>query len=361
MIRMYFLILAVIANQTVHADELELIYYRAPAPLDWTSPGSLSRSTYKNMLHEIPRMTTVRDREGTELQVLANVTYPHSISHVNVKIQCGQSAPIYRGSKATKSTASYAYGLFVDKVGLESLVTPVPGTFYENDEILDWLPILKEQGYVRSLKLRLSGEQCQRVETYLRQLEAMGQNKIYGGLRSNPRLGQGAGCAAFAISFLEVLELLRPEFKKSWQRHLDVPVRLVRTDRSPSGATFLDYLTGRDEAWAREGEPHFSIDFWDPELTYRWLGDVAQGKTAFDGDIRIESRGRFQSVVWDVRSRTGPFSSPLFPMGLKRTAANTKRILTELDRVSTLDALLKPLHFECARLGYCDARTATWK
>lgn len=336
--RWFALIFTVLAGFSASANELELIYYRAPRPLDWTTPGSLVRTTVSNMM----------------------VDYPHSISHVNVKLQCEKEAAIYRGSKATKSTLSYAWDLIAESQSMESMIIPVPGTFYENEEILSWLPYLKENGYVRSLKLVLSDEQCVRAKTYLTQFVDQGQNQIYGGLRSNPRLGQGAGCAAFAVSFLEVLGAVKPEFKSSWQRHLRVPLVLTSTAKRTAAETFVTFMRGRDYGWAAPKEAAFEVDFWDPELSYDWIGDVAAGRAKFSEPVKVVKQGKFQSVVWDVSAQAIP-QEPIFPMGFKKTKQNTQSLLQRMGSWLSDGELMDPLYHECGRFKYCDRAAAVWK
>ncbi|MDG0818033.1 hypothetical protein [Bdellovibrio svalbardensis] len=306
------------------AHDLEFIFYRAPKPLDWSTPGSLVRSTVRNSFAQIG----MKDGENYRYDL-----YPHAISHVNVKLQCGTAPAIYRGMTSDRSTASYAWDLMARGRSLETFLIDVKGRFYKNDEVLKWLSVLESQGYVRRFQLKLNEEQCQRVQKYLREYESLYLQKIYGSLRADPQWGQGAGCAAFAVSFLKVLNLFPETLEKYWRRHLLVPLRLLSFQARKSDLSFWAYLRGEDAAWASETEPHIELQFYDPELMYNWVG--ARHK-----------------VVWDVRSRVVPESS-FFRMSRSQTRQNQEHRLQKLNQLLSEKELRDPFYFECRKWGYC--------
>lgn len=270
-------------------NEFEILIYRAPSPLDWTSPGALTRSAFWNT------WSTVGNRY-----------YPHPISHMNIQLRCGHGESTFRGMAGTKPSFNYLKDFVFGYAGMETLLRPTKGRFYTNNEILAWLPTLKSLGYVRSLKLALNDVQCERLQTYLEEYEEMGFHQIYGGLASDPFKGEGAGCSAFAMSFLETLGLLGEEFNL-WKRTLKIPQRLITTTQTSSESGFVSFMTGSEGSWAMESEPHLSVSFWDPELAFDWIKD---GWQKLGADVSVIDTGAFRTIVWDVRKKDIPLHSP---------------------------------------------------
>lgn len=306
-------------------NELELILYRAPKPLDWSTPGRLVRGAYHNTFHTIGQWQNDQYRYDF---------YPHSISHVNVRLQCGKGASVYRGMTSDRSTMSYAWDLMVRGRSLETFLIDVKGRFYRNQEVLKWLPVLESQGYVRRFKVLVNDDQCKRAQNYLQQYEQLGLDKIYGGLRTDPLWGQGAGCAAFAVSFLKILNLMSPEFEEKWARTLFVPMKLLSSQERKADIGFWGYVRGGHEGrWARPGESQIMMRFYDPELMYQWIG----------------ARGR---QAWDVSDHPVPttefFHMPL-PL-IRRNIAHRKAVLNAL---LSDKAIKDPFYYECSTLGFC--------
>lgn len=270
----------------VFADEMELIFYRAPQALDWSTPGRLVRSTFRNQF--------IR---------LHGKVYPHSISHVNVRLQCGTEDSVYVGMTSEKSSGAYLSDFLFRGISLDTFLINVKGRFVRTSDVLDWLPVLKSEGYVRSLKVLLNSDQCARAKRYLRLYRELGIQEIYGGLRSLPLRGEGAGCSAFGVSFLQVLGLFPAEIDKAWSRSLNVPIELLSSRSRRARIGFFGFLRGRDRSWALPHEDHIRMRFWDPELMYSWVGAMAQ-KPSLPAYLSIykESHSPFMSVLWDARN-----------------------------------------------------------
>ena len=313
-----------LSSSIAHAHELELLFYRAPKPLNWSTPGELVRSAYHNSFRMIGHW------EGDQYRY---DIYPHSISHVDVKLQCDDEAPIYTGMTSDRSDLNYAWDLMVRGRALETFLIDVKGRFYQEAEILKWLPLLKQQGYVRSLRIQINQEQCYRAKDYLRRYKDLQINTIYGGLRSDPLLGQGAGCAAFAVSFLQILNIFPIELAQYWQRTLKVPIRLLSSTSRKADIGFWGYLRGQNARWAKNNEPQTIISFWDPEMMYTWVGPK-------------------NITTWDVRQQPVP-TSPYFKMSSLNIQKNQKHHSLRLNQLLSEAELRNGTWYECKRFGYC--------
>ncbi|QDK36907.1 hypothetical protein DOE51_04525 [Bdellovibrio sp. NC01] len=312
------------AHVRAHADELELLFYRAPQPLDWSTPGALVRSAYHNSFAKVGHWENDNYRWDI---------YPHGISHVNIKLQCGSKSPVYRGMTSDRSNFSYAWDLMVKGRALETFLIDVQGRFYKNDEVLKWLSILESQDYVRRFQLKLNSAQCSRLENYLAQYEKLKLWTVYGGLRSQALWGQGAGCADFAVSFLKILNLFPEEIATHWRRELKVPLRLLSSETRDADISFWKYIRGADGTWAKDSKNAVVFSFYDPELMYRWVG--AKNK-----------------AVWDVSSYKTP-QGDILKMPAEKILKNIYRKRSNLNALLSEADLKNPYRYECDTLGFC--------
>lgn len=279
------------------AHELELLFYRAPSPIKWDTPGNLVRSMARNLTAKV----------GGE-------NYPHPISHVNVKLHCDSHQTIYRGMTSVKSNAEYLKDFFIQRSSLDIMLINQKGRSYTKREIEHWLPRLRKWGFVRSLKIKLNDEQCLRAERYLEAYAQTGLQGIYGGLYSDPLLGEGAGCSAFAVSVLRILNLLSNDVASKWQRKIRVPLELLSSRYRNSAISFFDYLRGDDWNWSDPKDPHVLLKFWDPELMFRWAKN---------------------NPTWDVRHLATPntpffaWNKTVFLKTVRYHSNNLKRLLTD--------------------------------
>ena len=90
-------------------DELTILAYSAPSPLNWSTPGELVRTTANNVLLgkiKVWEETRQKDRFGnpsTSERILKIKSHPHPISHINVRLACRGTAPIYVGMTSAEN------------------------------------------------------------------------------------------------------------------------------------------------------------------------------------------------------------------------------------------------------------------
>lgn len=298
------------------AHQLELLVYRAPQPIDWSSPGNLVRSMMRNQTFKV---------DGKP--------YPHTISHVNLRLQCGSEPPLYRGMTSIKSNASYLWDFIIQGSSLDTLLINQKGRSYTQEEILKWLPRLKELGYVRTFKILLNPEQCHRAQKYLHLYQETGLGNIYGGLRSDPLKGQGAGCSAFVVSLLQVLNLAPDKMLRHWRRELAIPLELLSSQEKRARISFLGYLRGRDRGWATSREEKIQLLFWDPELMFKWIG----------GSMK----------TWDARSARTPHS-PFFAFDRRTHLKTVSYHYHHRKRLLTKEEILNISSLKCRNFQVCD-------
>jgi len=117
---------------------------------------------------------------------------------------------------------------------------------------------------------------CEYLTQYFEEYQKRGLSQTYGGLASFPLEGQGGGCAAFGMSFLQVAGFDEKKFDDTWARTLAIPYRYITNEQISAQRGFFSFMM-RDYSgsWARTDEPSISIRFWDPQLLFDYLGELA--------------------------------------------------------------------------------------
>lgn len=167
-----------IISTSLYANEFSLLFYTAPKKLDWSSPGKLTRRTLANNL--FAKIGIIEDGE------YQYVTYPHAISHVNIKIHCQGEDAIYTGMTGTQSNGTYLRKLLFEGGSLETMIENTPGRLYTTAEVLRFLPTMKKRGFVHEMRYRINKATCRALKNYLREYKEYEQDQIYGGLASVP-------------------------------------------------------------------------------------------------------------------------------------------------------------------------------
>lgn len=305
--------LSLIFSNGVQASEknhLELLFYSAPRPLNWSSPTQLVRSTIASSLSSIevpddlgpaPKIQTEEDAAKMLVKVFDQetlssrkaVTHPHAISHVNVRIHCADRPEILIGSTGKESNGDYIKKILFGGAAMETLVTNTRGGLYTNDQVNHWLQYMRETGWMHSLSYEISDSLCDYLEDYIKIYQESGQGKIYGGLQTEPLGGVGAGCSAFAMSVLKVAGLYDRVFDVWFSRSLRIPHEIMNLPGKPSKYHFFELFLGNYSRWAKIEEPHTAITFWDPQLMYDWARKMK---------ARTEHWWRDHEIVMDRKS-----------------------------------------------------------
>ncbi len=306
MLRLLIVSLLVICTN-VGANEFSLLFYTAPKPLDWSSPGKLTRSTLINSLSA--KIGIVENGQYKE------VSYPHAISHVNIKIHCEGEAPIYTGMTGTQSYGKYLRKLLFEGSSMETMAENTPGRLFENEEVTKYLKAMRTWGKMHEARFLINHQTCQRLTEYLGEYKQYNQDDIYGGLASVPWKFQGAGCSAFGMSFLKAAGLYDPYFDKVWKRELRIPERYITDQETLAERGFWSFALWRyDGKWAKANEAGLSLNFWDPQLMYDWVVDVAYKHHSKDfkflGLTQKLIERKSLILVFDRRDHTAPAAAP---------------------------------------------------
>ncbi len=196
----------------------------------------------------------------------------HAISHVNVEIRCASANEhVLAGAVSADKNHSIKL-LFEDHVGLSIMAGAWPGRLEQKQEILDSLQYRGiRNGMLSAATFAISPATCSRLVRYYRETESRGSNRYYG-FAARPRRHEGAGCSAFAASFLEVGGILNADVRRAWQTRVQVPLSLMTVLGQESRLTVQDILGHADaQTWASAGRPSMDITVYDPDRMHEWV------------------------------------------------------------------------------------------
>jgi hypothetical protein len=250
--KIIFLFLAFITLQTnASTNELSLYVIPSPKGLDWSGPRSLALSALKNRLTFRPRF----------------------IGHVFVELTCGAQHEL---TGMVGKNFDYLNQLLIQQRGLGILYHSFEGRLEDKEEIQKELADYLKSGRASFLTVKISPSQCRHLLKYLSEYRAMNVGRHYG-LAHRPRHGEGAGCSAFGISFLDVLNLIEEEMRLHWSQTINIPLKYAGPPLTQETVNFLFLILSAD-SWAKEELPHQKLTYWDPDKIHGWIQKVVAQK-----------------------------------------------------------------------------------
>lgn len=269
---------------TALADNLTLTFARSPLGINWSTPHGLALSTVKNSLYP------------TKIRAFA-------ISHVFVSLKC-DSLGYERHTGMTSATSTEERELLFKKAyGFGVMFHTYQGELESTATVLKDLADHTGSKRIAKLSLEINEATCARLKQYLEEYEARGFGSMYSGLQARPRKGEGSGCAAFGMSFLELAGLLSPEWNEAFMRKLHVPKRLVGGPLTGQRVPFLKVISNIFATWNPNRE-HIYLEAYDPESMYRWVRQTHQevrlGTKAHDVNWQISNVGKTRILSADM-------------------------------------------------------------
>ena len=276
--------LLILFIQVARADELTLYVYPSPG-IDWSSPSTLAADT-----------------------LAFGMTKKRSIGHVTVEVSCGGEKPFHILTGVSQVTnAESAKVLFLQGYGLGILFYDFKGESELESELAPELQTRFESGKLSFLNYKINHKTCARLQTYVTEYLARGYDKHYG-LTNRPLYGEGSGCSAFALSFLELAGIVEPEYSENWLKSLLVPRAIVGGPTTKQDVPIGWVLLW--SRWAHKNEAHIPLSFWDPDLMHDWIKKTWENElSAPSGRYKLETRGNAVGLTLDrrkVKTPSGP-------------------------------------------------------
>ena len=265
--------------QVARADELTLYVFPSPG-IDWSSPSSLAADT-----------------------LAFGMTKKRSIGHVTVELTCGGNAPFHIMTGVSQVTnVESAKVLFLQGYGLGILFYDFKGESELEKDLTPELQTRFDSGKLSFINYKINHKTCERLETYVTEYLARGYDKHYG-LTNRPLHGEGSGCSAFALSFLELAGIVEPEYSEN--KSLLVPRAIVGGPTTKQDVPIEWVLLW--SRWAHKNEANIPLSFWDPDLMNDWIKKTWEKElSAPSGRYKLETHGNAVGLTLDRRKVKTP-------------------------------------------------------
>ena len=276
-------------------NRLTLHLTPSPRDLDWRSPRDLIQSALKNKLTLSPRL----------------------LGHAIVELNCDSD---HHFVAMSGKDMDYINQLIIQRKGLGILFHSFQGELLDNDDLRNEVKALTSSGDSNFVTFLLTPSQCQRSLKYLQEYRENNVGRYYG-LSNRPRFGEGGSSSAFAVSFLDVLNLLDQEMKDSWRQIILVPLKFSGPPLKDEGVGIIDIMLNA-RSWAKENENHRKLVFWDPDLMHQWVKKkIEQKENGYD----ITTIGTSSGVVFDKSH----FPSPPEGIWLQRLKPGNAKVIDD--------------------------------
>ena len=276
----------------------ELVIFAIPSyfKLNWSTPRELLVSTAKSY---------TKPFNGDHSR--------RSIGHVFMMLKSsGADEVVLTGMRAKDGEENkqlfirHAYGLGI--LGADNL-----GEFEEASVLAAESKIRFKEGTMAYMRFLLSPETSHRLYEFYKGYDEQDQELHYGGA-NRPLYGEGGGCSAFGVSFVETAGLMLDEYENNWKVNVNIPKEYYGGPLTGNKVKFRKFVGSNifKSRWANEDEEHIAFSIWDPSLMHKWIHKVYDEESASpSGQYATEQTGKAKGLVFDGRSVQTP-QGPMF-------------------------------------------------
>jgi len=282
----------------------QLTIYVIPSKVkyDWSSPRTLYKSFIKNYKRNL------FTKKG---YLLGHAFIALRSPRLEEEIVTGMRSADRNEQKNMLLKAHY---------GLAVLGADMAGKMEQSDDLEKMIGKYSRKGRLAFMDFLVSDEAMDRMIRYLQSYKSYFNEEgrhgaRYGGAFWPRYKGEGAGCSAFAVSFLDLAGLLTEEFEE-WLVSIDIPMELIGGPYNHDNEVRLKDIR-RAHAWAnpdsvkRNNYEH--IEIFDPFLMYEWIEDNWQ-EQAIAGDFHVSPQkvNEAKGLSIDARNQPLPGEDRLF-------------------------------------------------
>jgi hypothetical protein len=270
-----------------------LTVYLIPAkvPYDWSSPDALLHSYFKNFKRNI------FSKNG------------YILGHAFVQLSAGSAENDILTGMRSVDRKSQRHLVLGEHYGLSILGTALPGELDEQHSLGKKVERYLQQGKIAFIRMLISREAYDRMMAYYAsyklRLDSLGNPGLcYGGAFWPRYYGEGSGCSAFAISFMDLAGLFRSEYSK-WKVYINIPDDLLGGPCNNGNEVRLKDIRKSDgwgKAPEKEGTGYEPFWLYDPTLMYEWvLKTYEQDDSVEKTAIRKVNIERSKGIEIDAR------------------------------------------------------------
>jgi hypothetical protein len=255
------------------ANVLNMYFIRSPLKINWKSPKTLTRSTIVNSILPIKK-------------------YKHPISHTAIELKCDNidGKPVHVLGGMTTAEDNEANNLILKQgLGMGILYYAQKGKLQSAENILGSIEHFKGKERLNRLSIAVNDAACERMYQFYTGWNEREYFKKYSGFNAVPRNGDGAGCAEYAISFLEVAGLLHPELKRAWSFLVTPPQKYIGGELTGQKVSVLKILFDIKSRWDSQIND-LTLEIWEPSLMHKWVKKMVHRleRGAYKGELPLE-------------------------------------------------------------------------
>ena len=269
------LLFCFITSAWASAPKITLYVFKSPAGIDWQSPRSLAVSAIKNQLYSY-----FEDNDRI-------------LGHISIDLQCKQRR-VVTGMVGRQGESRRM--VLQEDAGHGVLFHIFPGRLESQAELEKEIRAKQTTGLVHAITYLVDDLACDKMLAHYDNHIMQGGVHNYG-FPLNTLAGEGGGCSAFGISFLQVAGIANPEYLKAWSGSVWVPKKYIgphNTQRYKSGdqallavskhrpVNVLNILLETDaDKWGKPQDPEsVFLAFFDPDTMFKWVEEMV-AKNAF--------------------------------------------------------------------------------
>ena len=302
-----------ISHQESSCDDTlhELTIYLIPSlvKIDWDSPRSLYLSYIRNMTRSIFN------------------NHNYLIGHAFVELRSPRIPGRFLAGMRSASKQEQMHYVLRENYGMAILGTALQGRLETNGELTNNIELYARRGNLAFIRVYINDEAVERVLDFFHVYLSVFGNKehnlpSYGGAFWPRYESEGAGCSAFAVSFLDIAGVMRQYFDE-WKIQVGIPMELI-------GGPYNNYHKVRirdiknHKSWSDEnGEMHVTYEpyeVYDPSLIFEWIHDTWNtNRDSNNTDIIPVVENDVFGLIFDARNTPAPNNEPLFRERKKRS------------------------------------------
>ena len=283
-------------------NELTIFIIPAKAKFDWSSPRTLYKSYFKNYRKNIFNKKSY--------------TLGHAFVQLCTPLSSGR---IFTGMRAA-SGGEPKNLVLKDHYGLSILGADMDGTLETDSELVCEVRKYSKKGQLAFITFLISDEATERLLQFFRTFKSSNDSSSthgprYGGAFWPRYTGEGSGCSAFVMSFMDLAGLLQEEFP-DWLVRINIPMDLIGGPYNNGYEVKLKDIK-KQTCWSDTCEPgdvsceHFEI--YDPTLISEWIQAKWDEGNSHDGGPYIPLRlNRAKGILIDSRNQEVPCYESIF-------------------------------------------------
>lgn len=246
------------ASSGVH----ELTLYVMPTlhPLDWESPSTL----YKSM-----RSCYIKTIGKPDNYLLGHVAVGLKTSLLSKPLLTAQTS----GSLKEKLDL-----IFKKKVGYAIIGAPLKGRIETESELRHKLHVYARRNKLAFIRYRINEKAAQRILDFMKSYSGKMNDKyapsdFYGGAFWPRFHKEGAGCSAFGVALLDLVNLLQPE-NDVWELSVKIPMHLIGGEYNNNLRVKYSTLRKTDKWYEGSGkinQDYVVYSVYEPSIMFDWV------------------------------------------------------------------------------------------